>query len=85
MDGLMMEYPLTLFHLIERAKQIFPNVEIVSRLPDKSMVRVGHTFHRIVYLPNWRSNVMSDKQYYERLDQQQGNVRRKKVNDPQAP
>src|SRR5438093_13248112 len=39
MDGLMMEYPLTLFHLMERAKQIFPNVEIVSRLPDKSMVR----------------------------------------------
>src|SRR5437764_2432158 len=39
MNGLMMDYPLTLFQLMERAKQIFPNVEIVSRLPDKSIVR----------------------------------------------
>ena len=39
MDGLMMQYPLTLFHLMERARQLFPGVELVSRLPDKTVVR----------------------------------------------
>jgi len=35
----MMDYPLTLDHLLERAGQIFPGVEVVSRLPDKSLHR----------------------------------------------
>src|SRR5438093_9163275 len=39
MDGLMMEYPLTLFALLERAGRLFPGVEIVSRQPDKSVKR----------------------------------------------
>jgi fatty-acyl-CoA synthase len=43
----MMNFPLTLNHILDRAGQIFPEVEIVTRLPDKSLHR--HTyrdFHR---------------------------------------
>ena len=43
--------------------------------PEKANVRVGHTFHRTIYIPNWRSNTMTNQQYYERLREQQGNVR----------
>jgi fatty-acyl-CoA synthase len=39
MDGLMMQDPLTLFPILERARQLFPDVEIVSRLPDKTITR----------------------------------------------
>ena len=39
MRGTMMDYPLTLSHLIERAGKLFPKVEIVSRLADKSLHR----------------------------------------------
>jgi fatty-acyl-CoA synthase len=39
MDGLMMDYPLTLQHLFERAGCYFPTREIVSRRPDKSIAR----------------------------------------------
>jgi len=39
MQGLMMNYPLTLPHLLERAGRLFPKVEIVSRMPDKSLYR----------------------------------------------
>jgi fatty-acyl-CoA synthase len=42
MDGLMMNYPLTLTHLLERVNQLFGKVEVVSRLPDRSVHR--HTY-----------------------------------------
>jgi fatty-acyl-CoA synthase len=38
----MMASPLSLNHFLERAGRLFPNSEIVSRLPDKSLRR--HTF-----------------------------------------
>ena len=37
MHGLMMDYPLTLTTIVRRAEQLFPNVEITSRRPDKSL------------------------------------------------
>jgi fatty-acyl-CoA synthase len=39
MQGLMMNYPLTLNHVLERAGKLFPDVEIVSRMPDRSLHR----------------------------------------------
>ena len=42
MDGTMMDFPLTLTPILERAGKLFPDVEIVTRLPDKSLHR--HTF-----------------------------------------
>jgi len=39
MNGTMMDYPLTLTSLLERAGHFFPSVEIVSREPDKSIHR----------------------------------------------
>lgn len=39
MSGLMMDFPLTITHLFDRANAIFPEVEIVSRAPDKSLSR----------------------------------------------
>ena len=39
MRGLMMDFPLTLPTLLERAGHIFGDVEIVSRRPDRSIVR----------------------------------------------
>lgn len=39
MNGLMMNYPLTLPHILERAGKLFPTVEIVTRNPDKSLHR----------------------------------------------
>jgi fatty-acyl-CoA synthase len=39
MDGLMMDFPLTLAHVFERARRYFPKTEIVSRRPDKSIHR----------------------------------------------
>jgi fatty-acyl-CoA synthase len=46
MDGLMMEYPLTLQHLFDRAGQLFASREIVSRRPDKSIERSSYgNFH----------------------------------------
>ncbi len=47
MDGLMMDFPLTLTHLLRRAEQFFPRGEIVTRLPDKS-------FHRTTYAETMR-------------------------------
>ena len=35
----MMDVPLSLNHLLERAGALFPTQEIVSRLPDKTLVR----------------------------------------------
>ena len=42
MDGLMMDFQLTLPHLLRRAETYFGGGEIVTRLPDKS-------FHRTTY------------------------------------
>ncbi|MCS1351806.1 long-chain fatty acid--CoA ligase [Mechercharimyces sp. CAU 1602] len=42
MKATMMEYPLTLVHLLERAGEQFGAAEIVSRMPDKSLHR--HTY-----------------------------------------
>jgi fatty-acyl-CoA synthase len=38
----MQQVPLSLNHLLDRAERLFPQTQIVSRLPDKSLVR--HTF-----------------------------------------
>ena len=42
MDGLMMDFPLTLTHLMRRAESFFGDGEIVTRLPDKSFHRTNH-------------------------------------------
>jgi len=39
MRGTMMDFPLTLSTILERSGKVFPRVEIVSRRPDKSIVR----------------------------------------------
>ncbi len=39
MRGTMMDFPLTLPTILERAAKIFPRVEIASRKPDKTIVR----------------------------------------------
>ena len=47
MDGTMMDFPLTLTPILERAGKLFPDVEIVTRLPDKSLLRHSYgEFHR---------------------------------------
>jgi len=40
MRSTMMDYPLTLVHILERAGRYFAKSEIVSRLPDRSLHRV---------------------------------------------
>lgn len=46
MTSTMMNFPLTLIPILERAGQIFPEVEIVTRLPDKSLHRYTYAdFH----------------------------------------
>jgi fatty-acyl-CoA synthase len=42
LDGLMMDYPLTLTHLLERARRYFPRREVVSRLPDGTIHRTSY-------------------------------------------
>jgi fatty-acyl-CoA synthase len=42
MNGLMMDFPLTLNHLLKRAETYFGSGEIVSRLPDKSLHRTTY-------------------------------------------
>src|SRR5215470_9225099 len=42
MESTMMNYPLTLPHILERAGRLFPKVEIVSRMPDKSLHRTTY-------------------------------------------
>ncbi|MHB8605362.1 MAG: long-chain fatty acid--CoA ligase [Thermoplasmatota archaeon] len=39
MHATMMDYPLTLNHILDRAGRLFPDEEIVSRMPDKSIHR----------------------------------------------
>ncbi len=47
MLGSTMEFPLTLPHFLERAGALFGEVEIVSRMPDRSMFRYRYRdFHR---------------------------------------
>jgi fatty-acyl-CoA synthase len=47
MRGTMMDFPLTLSTILERAGKIFSGVEIASRLPDKTIVRTNYgTFYR---------------------------------------
>jgi fatty-acyl-CoA synthase len=45
MDGRMMDFPLTLTHLLERARRFFPRTEVVSRAPDGSIHR--HTWAQV--------------------------------------
>jgi len=50
MTGLMMDYPLTLTHILERSARIYPSREIASREPDGSMYRYTYRdFHRRVH------------------------------------
>jgi fatty-acyl-CoA synthase len=42
MRGTMMDFPLTLPALLQRAGKLFANVEIVSRRPDRSVVRTNY-------------------------------------------
>ena len=42
MQGNMMQYPLTLTHILERAGRLFGAVEIVSRRPDSSVHRTRY-------------------------------------------
>jgi fatty-acyl-CoA synthase len=47
MQSTMMEFPLTLAHIFERAGRLFPESEIVSRMPDKSLHRYRYAdFHQ---------------------------------------
>src|SRR4051812_27261978 len=47
MQSTMMDFPLTLAHILARAGSLFGNVETVSRLPDKSLHRYHYRdFHR---------------------------------------
>jgi fatty-acyl-CoA synthase len=49
MTGLMMDYPLTLTHILERSAKIYPRREIASRTPDGSMHRYTYRdfYHRV--------------------------------------
>src|SRR3982751_4089614 len=45
----MMDYPLTLAHVLDRAGNLFGSTKIVSRLPDRSLHRYTYSaFHRRV-------------------------------------
>ncbi len=49
MNGLMMDFPLTLVHLFERVGRYFPRTELVTRRPDKSIHRSSYgEFHQRV-------------------------------------
>src|SRR6202166_3586337 len=54
MRGLMMDFPLTLPSLVERAGRIFGDVEIVSRRPDRRLARStwGDLYRRSQRLAN---------------------------------
>src|SRR5215831_18993314 len=50
MHGLMMDYPLTLTHILERSAKLFPGQEIASRLCDGSMHRYTYAdYHKRVH------------------------------------
>src|SRR6516162_9079189 len=40
--GTMMDFPLTLDHLLVRAERMFPAIQVVSRLPDRSLHRTTY-------------------------------------------
>src|SRR5258708_38291505 len=42
LPGRMMNYPLTITHLLSRARTQFPHAEVVSRRADKSVVRTSY-------------------------------------------
>ena len=65
MDGLMMDFPLTLPHLLRRAETFFGDGEIVTRLPDKS-------FHRT----NYRETMRRARQLAVALQQGRPRARR---------
>ncbi len=47
MQATMMDFPLTLTHIFERAGKLFPDSEVVSRLPDRSLHRYRYAdFYR---------------------------------------
>ncbi len=46
LKGTMMDFPLTLVPILERAGKYFPNVEVVSRRPDRSL---HHTNYGAIY------------------------------------
>jgi len=47
MQSTMMDFPLTLAHILQRAGRLFATQKIVSRLPDKSLHRYRYSdFHR---------------------------------------
>src|ERR1700686_3717305 len=49
MQGLMMDYPLTLTHLLERSAKLFPKKEIASKLPDGMHRHTYADFHARVH------------------------------------
>lgn len=50
MMGLMMDYPLTLSHILERSARLYPRKEIASRLPGGQMYRYTYLgFHARVH------------------------------------
>jgi len=59
MRGLMMDFPLTVPTLLERAGRIFGNVEIVTRRPDRSLARTtwGAVYRRSRRLANVLTNL----------------------------
>lgn len=52
MNGCMMDFPLTITHLLDRALALFPDVEVVSRLADRSLHRQSYrdTYRRSAQL-----------------------------------
>ncbi len=54
MNGLIMDYPLTVPAILKRAAQIYPEKEIVSRLSDGRITRAnyGELYERVVRLMN---------------------------------
>src|ERR1700682_4597525 len=50
MTGLMMDYPLSLTHILERAAKLFPNKEIASRTVDGIHRYPYSSFHQRVHL-----------------------------------
>jgi acyl-CoA synthetase (AMP-forming)/AMP-acid ligase II len=48
MRGMMMDFPLTLTHILERAGKLYSSIEVVSRRPDRSIARTtyGQIYNR---------------------------------------
>jgi hypothetical protein len=63
MKGTMMQFPLTLRPLLERAVKLFPNVEIVSSRP-------GNSIHRSTYAEmSQRARSLATVLQYEFLEE----------------